>query len=60
MSVAFEDRKMHYFTPEKLIAGMNKIGKVSLMFFKKDCMGCHACEVACKQEHGSISEVLAK
>jgi Fe-S-cluster-containing dehydrogenase component len=25
--------------------------KVSLMFFKKDCMGCHACEVACKQEH---------
>lgn len=28
------------------------MGKVSLMFFKKDCMGCHACEVACKQEHG--------
>ncbi|MBI5603762.1 MAG: 4Fe-4S binding protein [Deltaproteobacteria bacterium] len=27
------------------------MGKVSLMFFKKDCMGCHACEVACKQEH---------
>ena len=26
--------------------------KVSLMFFKNDCMGCHACEVACKQEHG--------
>jgi Fe-S-cluster-containing dehydrogenase component len=26
--------------------------KLSLMFFKKDCMGCHACEVACKQEHG--------
>jgi len=26
--------------------------KVSLMFFKEDCMGCHACEVACKQEHG--------
>ncbi len=25
--------------------------KVSLTFFKKDCMGCHACEVACKQEH---------
>ena len=43
---------MHYFTPEKLIAGMNEIGKVSLMFFKKGCMGCHACEVACKQEHG--------
>lgn len=19
---------------------------------KKDCMGCHACEIACKQEHG--------
>jgi Fe-S-cluster-containing dehydrogenase component len=27
------------------------MGKVSLTFFKKDCMGCHACEVACKQEH---------
>lgn len=27
------------------------MAKVSLMFFKKDCMGCHACEVACKQEH---------
>ena len=26
--------------------------KVSLMFDKKNCMGCHACEVACKQEHG--------
>jgi len=25
--------------------------KISLMFHKKDCMGCHACEVACKQEH---------
>lgn len=25
--------------------------KVSLIFLKKDCMGCHACEVACKQEH---------
>ena len=24
----------------------------TLMFRKKDCMGCHACEVACKQEHG--------
>jgi len=42
---------MHYFTPEKLIVGMNEIGKVSLMFFKKDCMGRHACEVACKQEY---------
>jgi Fe-S-cluster-containing dehydrogenase component len=29
-----------------------KINKISLIFFKKDCMGCHACEVACKQEHG--------
>lgn len=28
------------------------MAKVSLMFFKKDCMGCHACEIACKQEHG--------
>jgi len=27
------------------------MGKRSLMVFKKDCMGCHACEVACKQEH---------
>jgi Fe-S-cluster-containing dehydrogenase component len=26
--------------------------KVSLVFSKKNCMGCHACEVACKQEHG--------
>ena len=27
------------------------MGKISLTVFKKDCMGCHACEVACKQEH---------
>ena len=27
------------------------MAKLSLIFFKKDCMGCHACEVACKQEH---------
>lgn len=26
--------------------------KVSLIWFQKDCMGCHSCEVACKQEHG--------
>ena len=26
--------------------------KISLVFRKNDCMGCHACEVACKQEHG--------
>jgi Fe-S-cluster-containing dehydrogenase component len=26
--------------------------KIYLMILKKDCMGCHACEVACKQEHG--------
>lgn len=26
--------------------------KISLVFHKKNCMGCHACEVACKQEHG--------
>jgi Fe-S-cluster-containing dehydrogenase component len=25
--------------------------KFSLIVFQKDCMGCHACEVACKQEH---------
>ena len=28
------------------------MGKVSLIFFGDDCTGCHACEVACKQEHG--------
>lgn len=28
------------------------MGKISLTVFKNDCMGCHACEVACKQEHG--------
>jgi Fe-S-cluster-containing dehydrogenase component len=27
------------------------MNKISLVFYKKDCMGCHACEVACKQEH---------
>ena len=27
------------------------MGNVSFIFFKNDCMGCHACEVACKQEH---------
>ena len=26
--------------------------KVSLYINQKNCMGCHACEVACKQEHG--------
>jgi len=30
----------------------NEMEKLSLIFKKKDCMGCHACEVACKQEHG--------
>lgn len=28
------------------------MSKYTLMYFKKDCMGCHACEIACKQEHG--------
>ena len=28
------------------------MGKISLLFNEYDCMGCHACEVACKQEHG--------
>ncbi len=28
------------------------MGRVSLMFNEIECMGCHACEVACKQEHG--------
>ncbi|MFH1293797.1 MAG: 4Fe-4S dicluster domain-containing protein [Pseudomonadota bacterium] len=27
------------------------MAKTSLIFLKNDCMGCHACEVACKQEH---------
>jgi NADPH-dependent glutamate synthase beta subunit-like oxidoreductase len=26
--------------------------RVSLVFNEKNCCGCHACEVACKQEHG--------
>ncbi len=26
--------------------------KMTLMFDEKKCSGCHACEVACKQEHG--------
>jgi NADH-dependent fumarate reductase subunit E len=30
----------------------NEMEKISLVFTKKNCMGCHACEVACKQEHG--------
>ena len=28
------------------------MGNISLKFFEEDCSGCHACEVACKQEHG--------
>ena len=28
------------------------MSKFVLMIFRKNCMGCHACEVACKQEHG--------
>ncbi|MEJ2041579.1 MAG: 4Fe-4S binding protein, partial [Desulfosarcinaceae bacterium] len=28
------------------------MAKRYLSINKKDCMGCHACEVACKQEHG--------
>ncbi len=28
------------------------MGRLSLMLNEYDCMGCHACEVACKQEHG--------
>ena len=28
--------------------------KVSMVLSKKNCMGCHACEVACKQEHGLV------
>ncbi len=28
------------------------MGKITLMINQDDCNGCHACEVACKQEHG--------
>jgi NADPH-dependent glutamate synthase beta subunit-like oxidoreductase len=28
------------------------MGQVRLMLNEYECMGCHACEVACKQEHG--------
>jgi anaerobic dimethyl sulfoxide reductase subunit B (iron-sulfur subunit) len=28
------------------------MAKTTLRYFKDDCMGCHGCEVACKQEHG--------
>jgi NADH-dependent fumarate reductase subunit E len=28
------------------------VGNVSLIIFQDNCVGCHACEVACKQEHG--------
>ena len=27
------------------------MGKVSLVVFQDDCVGCHACELACKQAH---------
>ncbi len=27
------------------------MNRVSLIVSQRDCMGCHACEVACKQEH---------
>jgi NADPH-dependent glutamate synthase beta subunit-like oxidoreductase len=28
------------------------MGKMTLVFNERNCSGCHACEVACKQEHG--------
>lgn len=28
------------------------MGKITLLYNEAECMGCHACEVACKQEHG--------
>jgi Fe-S-cluster-containing dehydrogenase component len=34
-----------------MVKRRNKMEKTFLAFNKKDCMGCHACEVACKQEH---------
>jgi Fe-S-cluster-containing dehydrogenase component len=30
----------------------SKMKKITLVFDKNSCMGCHACEIACKQEHG--------
>lgn len=30
------------------------MGKISLIINEAECMGCHACEVACKQEHGLV------
>lgn len=27
------------------------MGKISLLVYEQECMGCHACEIACKQEH---------
>ena len=33
------------------------MSKYSLMFHRKDCMGCHACEVACKQENRAADGV---
>jgi formate dehydrogenase iron-sulfur subunit len=30
---------------------VSEVEKVALMIWSEDCMGCHACEVACKQEH---------
>ncbi|MFN3535725.1 MAG: 4Fe-4S dicluster domain-containing protein [Desulfatiglandales bacterium] len=27
------------------------MGKISLIIKRRECMGCHACEIACKQEH---------
>ena len=29
-----------------------EMAKITLIFHVDDCCGCHACEVACKQEHG--------
>jgi len=26
--------------------------EITIIFDKTNCMGCHACEIACKQEHG--------
>jgi NADPH-dependent glutamate synthase beta subunit-like oxidoreductase/NAD-dependent dihydropyrimidine dehydrogenase PreA subunit len=28
------------------------MSRITLLFNEKNCSGCHACEVACKQEHG--------
>lgn len=32
------------------------MNKISLAIFQEDCCGCHACEVACRQEKAELSD----